>query len=62
MFYHEEDLLQPLNAVFIPRRADVHAARLTANKMFCQQHDETLCNETQTFFSLVYDLVPILTS
>lgn len=41
-WYHEEDLLEPLDAVFIPRRADVHTARLTANQMFRQQHDEAL--------------------
>lgn len=40
--YHEEDLLEPLDAVFVPGRADVHAARLTANQMFRQQHDEAL--------------------
>lgn len=40
--YHEEDLLEPLDAVFVPRRADVHTARLTANQMFRQQHDEAL--------------------
>lgn len=39
---HEEDLLQPLDAVFVPGRADVHAACLTANQMLRQQHDETL--------------------
>lgn len=33
--YHEEDLLQPLDAVLVPRRADLHAARLTANQMLC---------------------------
>lgn len=40
--YHEEDLLEPLDAVFVPGRADVHAARLAANQMFRQQHDEAL--------------------
>lgn len=40
--YHEEDLLQPLNAVLIPGCADVDAARLAANKMLRQQHDEAL--------------------
>lgn len=44
--YHEEDLLQPLDAVFIPGRADVHAARLAAHQVLCQQHDETLQQET----------------
>lgn len=42
MFYHEEDLLQPLDAVFVPGRADVDAARLTAHQVLRQQHDETL--------------------
>lgn len=41
-FYHEEDLLQPLDAVLVPGRADVHAARLAADQMLRQQHDETL--------------------
>lgn len=41
-FYHEEDLLQPLDAVFVPGRADVNAARFTANQVLRQQHDETL--------------------
>ena len=47
MFYHEEDLLQPLDAVFVPGRADVDAARLTANQMLRQQHDETLRERKQ---------------
>lgn len=41
-FYHEKDLLQPLDAVFVPGRADVNAARFTANQVLRQQHDETL--------------------
>lgn len=41
-FYHEEDLLQPLDAVFVPGRADVNAARFTANQVLRQQHDEPL--------------------
>ena len=47
--YHEEDLLQPLDAVFVPRRADVDAARLTANQMLRQQHDEALTEEKKCF-------------
>lgn len=47
MFYHEENLLQPLDAVFVPGCADVHAARLTANQVLCQQHDEALREEKQ---------------
>lgn len=46
MSYHEKDLLQPLDAVFVPRRADVDAARLTANQMLRQQHNETLNGKT----------------
>lgn len=45
--YHEEDLLQPLDAVFVPRRADVNAARLTADQMLRQQHDEPLREQKQ---------------
>lgn len=40
--YHEEDLLQPLDAVLVPGRADVHAAGLAAHQVFRQQHDEAL--------------------
>lgn len=46
--YHEEDLLEPLDAVFVPWRADVHTARLAANQMFRQQHDEALWRRTNT--------------
>ncbi len=49
LLYHEEDLLQPLDAVFVPGRADVDAARLTANQMLRQQHDETLREGKTTF-------------
>lgn len=47
--YHEEDLLQPLDAVLVPGRADVDAARLTADQMLRQQHDEAL-REGETAF------------
>lgn len=40
--YHEEDLLQPLNAVLIPAGVDVHAACLTADQVLSQHHDEPL--------------------
>lgn len=40
--YHEEDLLQPLNAVLVPGRADVHADGLAAHQVLRQQHDEAL--------------------
>lgn len=45
--YHEEDLLQSLDAVFVPGRADVHAAGLTTDQMLRQQHDETLREDEQ---------------
>lgn len=34
--YHEEDLLQPLDAVLVPGGVDVYAARFTANQVLCQ--------------------------
>lgn len=40
--YHEEDLLQPLDAVFIPAGVDVHGACLAAHQVLRQHHDETL--------------------
>lgn len=45
IFYHEEDLLQSLDTVFVPGCADVNAAGLTTDQVLRQQHDETLREE-----------------
>lgn len=42
MFYHEEDLLQSIHTILIPGCAYIYAARLTANQMLRQQHNEAL--------------------
>ena len=56
--YHEEDLLQPLDTVFVPGRADVDAAGLAANQMLRQQHDETLREEKQHLKVCVFLVLP----